>query len=123
MLYVFFLNLPLQFPHTSSVLGSEKDPSEFQNIVVNKPSFENHFQKSIRCLPPEIILDIEGDPHVGGLPLYVELVAGLQAKQDCGVKVCMYCKAKCLFLSMFPSKCPKCKLKTPVQRVRDEKRG
>jgi len=51
MLYVFFLNLSLQFPHTSSVLSSE------------------------------IILDIEGDPHVCGLPLYVELVARLQAVQ------------------------------------------
>ena len=30
---------------------------------------------------PEVILDIESDAHVGGLPLYVELVAGLQAGQ------------------------------------------
>ena len=29
---------------------------------------------------PKVILDIEGDPHVGSLPLYVELVARLQAE-------------------------------------------
>ena len=31
---------------------------------------------------PKVILDIEGDPHVSGLPLYVELVAGLQAEWE-----------------------------------------
>ena len=30
---------------------------------------------------PEVILDIESDAHVGGLPLYVELVARLRAGQ------------------------------------------
>ena len=30
---------------------------------------------------PEVILDIESDAHVGGLTLYVELVARLQAGQ------------------------------------------
>ena len=31
-------------------------------------------------LVPKVILDIEGDPHVSGLPLYVKLVARLQAE-------------------------------------------
>ena len=31
---------------------------------------------------PEVILDIESDAHVGGLPLYVELVARFQADQE-----------------------------------------
>ena len=44
------------------------------------PGEKNTFSKF--KFSPEVILDIEGDPHVCGLPLYVELVARLQAKQE-----------------------------------------
>ena len=83
MLNVFFLNLSLQFPNTSGILGSEENVKTKRHKMFTEP---------------EVILDIESDAHVGGLPLYVELVAGLQAKQDCGVKLCTYC------LDIFPSK-------------------
>ena len=68
MLNVFFLNLSLQFPNTSGILGSEEKCQE-------KTKRHKMFTE------PEVILDIESDAHVGGLPLYVELVAGLQAGQ------------------------------------------
>ena len=62
---------------------------------------ESMLSKSVKWLQPEIILDIEGDSHVCGLPLYVELVARLQAKQErimeCKYVLLMYLpKAQCL---------------------------
>jgi len=54
MLYVLFLNLSFKLPHTASILS------------------------------PEVVFHIEGDSHVGGLPLYVELVTRFQAVKRVG---------------------------------------
>ena len=83
MLYVFLFNLSLKFPHTSSVLSpEEKAPSKCQHQQKPTELYMTSAKAQSYDIAPKVILDIEGDPHVCGLPLYVELVARLQAKQE-----------------------------------------
>ena len=71
MLYVLFLNLSFKLPHTASILS----PAE-------KIWFRNAFNDPLLHCQPEVVFHIEGDSHVGGLPLYVELVTRFQADQE-----------------------------------------
>ena len=71
MLYVLFLNLSFKLPHTASILS----PAE-------KIWFRIALNESPLLCQPEVVLNIEGDSHVGGLPLYVELVTRFQADQE-----------------------------------------
>ena len=81
MLYVFLFNLSLKFPHTSSVLSpEEKAPSKCQHQQKPPELYMTNAKAQSYDIAPKVILDIEGDPHVCGLPLYVELVARLQAE-------------------------------------------
>lgn len=71
MLYVLFLNLSFKLPHTASIL-SPAEKILFRNALNEPP---------LHC-QPEVVFHIEGDSHVGGLPLYVELVTRFQADQE-----------------------------------------
>ena len=71
MLYVLFLNLSFKLPHTASIL-SPAEKIWFRNALNELP---------LHC-QPEVVFHIEGDSHVGGLPLYVELVTRFQADQE-----------------------------------------
>ena len=46
---------------------------------------------------PEVVFHIEGDSHVGGLPLYVELVTRFQADQEymCEFRQQTSCSQEC----------------------------
>ena len=52
-----------------------------QNVSTSE-SHQHYATVHRHGMVPKVILDIEGDPHVSGLPLYVELVAGLQAEWE-----------------------------------------
>ena len=49
--------------------------------------FRNALNEPLLHCQPEVVFHIEGDSHVGGLPLYVELVTRFQADQE---YVCEY---------------------------------
>ena len=55
-------------------------------------------------IAPKVILDIEGDPHVSGLPLYVELVARLQAEWE----TIMEGNYDLLYYNQYPKLCHYC---------------